>query len=457
MLADHGSDRLAAPVWGVGPLARALTETLSARFGVVTVLGEVSGFTRAASGHCYFALRDAAAQLRCVMFRQRAYLLDFDPRDGQQVEIRAVIGLYEPRGDLQLTVESMRRAGQGELLEQFLRLKERLQAEGLFNPEHKKPLPAHPRAVGVVTSRQAAALQDVLATLRRRSPQVRVVIYPASVQGAGAASELVQALRLAEQRAEVDVLLLVRGGGAMEDLWPFNDEALARALRACRLPVVSGVGHETDFTIADFAADVRATTPTAAAELCAPALADLRLQALQLARELQLAVAHWQGREQQSLDRLQLRLPKPARMLQVAAVRLRGLQARLQAGPRRQLQDELNAWAQREHRLKLLPVRHRVERRVRLENLGSRHDQALRQSWRLVRSKLAGQEQRLALLNPAATLGRGYCLVWHENGSLLHDVRQIRSGQSLLLATAAAAAAVDIGTVTPVQHPLPAP
>uniref|UniRef100_E6PT31 Exodeoxyribonuclease 7 large subunit (Exodeoxyribonuclease VII large subunit) (Exonuclease VII large subunit) n=1 Tax=mine drainage metagenome TaxID=410659 RepID=E6PT31_9ZZZZ len=454
---ERGSEWQATQAWSVGRLARALTDTLSARFGVVTVVGEVSSFTRAASGHCYFALRDASAQLRCVMFRQRAYLLDFDPRDGQQVEIRAVVGLYEPRGDLQLTVESMRQAGQGALLEQFLRLKERLQAEGLFDPERKKPLPAHPRAVGIVTSRQAAALQDVLATLKRRSPQVRVVIYPASVQGVGAALELVQALKLAEQRAEVDVLLLVRGGGAMEDLWPFNDEALARALHACSLPVVSGVGHETDFTIADFAADVRATTPTAAAELCAPALADLRLQALQLARRLQQAVLHWQGREQQRLDRLHLRLPKPGRMLQGAALHLRGLQARLQDRLRRLLQEQMNAWAQRERQLKVLPAQHWAERRARLEALGSRHDQALRQNWALARGKLAGQEQRLALLNPAATLERGYCLAWNEDGSLLHDARQIRSGQSLLLATAQSAVAMDLGTVTPAKHPLPSP
>ncbi|NNM64821.1 MAG: exodeoxyribonuclease VII large subunit [Burkholderiales bacterium] len=457
MPVERGSERQATQAWSVGRLARALTDTLSARFGVVTVVGEVSSFTRAASGHCYFALRDASAQLRCVMFRQRAYLLDFDPRDGQQVEIRAVVGLYEPRGDLQLTVESMSPVGQGALLEQFLRLKERLQAEGLFDPDQKQPLPAYPRAVGIVTSRQAAALQDVLATLKRRSPQVRVVIYPASVQGVGAAQELVQALKLAEQRAEVDVLLLVRGGGAMEDLWPFNDEVLARALHACRLPVVSGVGHETDFTIADFAADVRATTPTAAAELCAPALADLRLQALQLARDLQQAVAHWQGREQQRLDRLHLRMPKPGRTLQGAAVQLRGLQARLQDGSRRLLLEQMHAWVQQERRLKLLPARYRAERRARLEALGVRHDQALRQNWKLVRSKLAGQEQRLALLDPAATLERGYCLAWYEDGSLLHDARQIRGGQSLLLATAEAAVTIDIVTVAPVKHPLPAP
>ena len=457
MPTDLGTERWGTQAWSVARLARALSETLSAHFGAVRVVGEVSGFTRAASGHCYFALRDAAAQLRCVMFRQRAYLLDFDPRDGQQVEIRAVVGLYEPRGDLQLTVESMRPAGQGALLEQFLRLKERLQVEGLFDPEQKQPLPAYPRAVGIVTSRQAAALQDVLATLKRRSPQVRVVIYPASVQGVGAAQELVQALKLAEQRAEVDVLLLVRGGGAMEDLWPFNDEVLARALHACRLPVVSGVGHETDFTIADFAADVRATTPTAAAELCAPALADLRLQALQLARHLQQAVAHWQGREQQRLDRLHLRLPKPGRTLQGAAVQLHGLQARLQDGSRRLLLEQMHTWVQRKHQLKLLPARHWAERRARLEALGSRHDQALRQNWKLVRSKLAGQEQRLALLDPAATLERGYCLAWYEDGSLLHDARQIRGGQSLLLATAEAAVTMDIVTVAPVKHPLPAP
>ncbi len=443
--------------WSVGGLARALTDTLSARFGVVTVIGEISGFTRAASGHCYFVLRDASAQLRCVMFRQRAGLAGFDPRDGQQIEIRAAVGVYEPRGDLQLTVESMRPAGQGALLEQFLRLKARLQAEGLFDPEHKQPLPAYPRAVGIVTSPQAAALQDVLATLMRRSPQVRVVIYPASVQGAGAPTELVEALRQAEQRAEVDVLLLVRGGGAMEDLWAFNDEVLARALRRCRLPVVCGVGHETDFTMADFAADVRATTPTAAAELCAPAQIDLRLQAQQFARGLQQAEQRLRAREQQRLDRLHLRLPKPERTLHQAALHLRELQASLQARLRAVMLTQNHTQEQRARRLKSLPIQLCSGRRAWLHEVGRRQAQAVQQCRVRTRGALASLEQRLALLDPTATLQRGYCLAWNADGTLLHDAQQLRRGQSLVLATAQAAVRMDLGEVVPVKHPLETP
>ena len=261
-----------ARVWPVGSLLRAIADSLEARFNPVAVQGELAGFSRASSGHCYFSLKDGQGQIRCAMFRRAASLLDFSPRDGQLVELRGRLGVYEPRGELQLVVESMRQAGQGTLFEQFLQLKARLEAEGLFDTARKRPLPVMPRAIGVVTSLGAAALHDVVTALQRRAPHIPVVIYPASVQGAQAAGELRGAvLKAGERRStdQVDVLLLVRGGGAMEDLWAFNDEALARAIVASPMPVVCGVGHETDFTIADFCADVRAPTPTAAAELCA--------------------------------------------------------------------------------------------------------------------------------------------------------------------------------------------
>ncbi|MDE2478139.1 MAG: exodeoxyribonuclease VII large subunit, partial [Betaproteobacteria bacterium] len=324
----EGRGEARAEAWSVAALARALADALWARFGVVSVQGEISGFTRASSGHCYFALRDESAQLRCVMFRQRAALVDFDLRDGVQVELRAQIGLYEPRGDLQLQVESVRRFGQGALMEQFLRLKARLRAEGLFEAQRKRELPEVVRTVGIVTSPQAAALHDVLVTLRRRSPQVRVIVYPSSVQGAAAPAELVRALRAAQQRAEADVLLLVRGGGSLEDLWAFNDETLARALAQASIPVISGVGHETDFTIADFAADMRAPTPTAAAEMCAAPREELLEGLRRAARALAHAMQVRLGREQQRMDRLQLRLPPPARVLRDAGLQLRDLQAR---------------------------------------------------------------------------------------------------------------------------------
>ena len=250
-------------IWPVGSLLRAIADSLEARFNPVAVQGELTGFSRAASGHCYFSLKDEQGQIRCAMFRRAAGLLDFSPRDGQLVELRGRLGVYEPRGELQLVVESMRQAGQGNLFEQFLLLKSRLEAEGLFETARKRPLPLMPRAIGVVTSLGAAALHDVVTALQRRAPHIPVVIYPASVQGSQAAGELREALAKAFQRRnrdQVDVLLLVRGGGALEDLWAFNDEQLARAIVASPVPVVSGVGHETDFTIADFCADVRAPT-----------------------------------------------------------------------------------------------------------------------------------------------------------------------------------------------------
>lgn len=250
----------------VSALNRAIGSMLERAFPLCWVSGEVSNFTRAASGHWYFSIKDKDAQMRCVMFRGRAQHAPFTPREGDRIEVRALVTMYEPRGEVQLSVEAVRRTGQGKLFEAFLRLKAELEAEGLFAAERKRALPAFPRAIGIVTSLQAAALRDVLSTLARRAPHLPVIVYPAPVQGAGAAEKLTAMVQTANARREVDVLIVCRGGGSIEDLWSFNDEALARAIAASELPVVSGVGHETDFTIADFAADLRAPTPTGAAD-----------------------------------------------------------------------------------------------------------------------------------------------------------------------------------------------
>ncbi|MDE2152760.1 MAG: exodeoxyribonuclease VII large subunit [Betaproteobacteria bacterium] len=450
----EGRGEARAEAWSVAALARALADALWARFGVVSVQGEISGFTRASSGHCYFALRDESAQLRCVMFRQRAALVDFDLRDGVQVELRAQIGLYEPRGDLQLQVESVRRFGQGALMEQFLRLKARLRAEGLFEAQRKRELPEVVRTVGIVTSPQAAALHDVLVTLRRRSPQVRVIVYPASVQGAAAPAELVRALRAAQQRAEADVLLLVRGGGSLEDLWAFNDETLARALAQASIPVISGVGHETDFTIADFAADMRAPTPTAAAEMCAAPREELLEGLRRAARALAHAMQVRLGREQQRMDRLQLRLPPPARVLRDAGLQLRDLQARR----RQALAAVLQRGAQRlqlgQARLRALPRQDLQRRAAVLDGLERRLRLGLARVPASQQQRLQGLQARLRALDPSATLRRGYCLAWRDDGSLLQDASTLRAGQSIVLATAAHAASLGLGEVRPVAHPL---
>ena len=261
---------LSSPVLGVSALNRMAREALEAALPLLWVGGEISNLTRASSGHVYFTLKDANAQVRCAMWRNRAQLLAFRPENGMRVEARALVTLYEARGDYQLNVEAVRPAGIGDLFEAFKRLKDKLAAEGLFDAEAKRALPRFPRAIGLITSPAAAALRDVLVTLERRAPQLSIVLYPAPVQGADAATRLTDAVRSASARAHgdgIEVLLLVRGGGSLEDLWSFNDEALARALRNCSVPVISGVGHETDFTIADFAADLRAPTPTGAAEL----------------------------------------------------------------------------------------------------------------------------------------------------------------------------------------------
>jgi len=313
----------------VSELLRSVRMTLESRFPLAWVRGEVSNVSRAPSGHLYFTLKDGAAQADCVMFRSRAAALEGELQEGAQVEARALVTLYEPRGRFQLNVEQMRRAGLGPLYERFLRLKEKLEREGLFAAEAKRPLPVFPRSIGVVTSPAAAALRDVLTTLKRRNPAIPVIVYPVPVQGEGAARRIATMLARASERAECDVLLLVRGGGSIEDLWQFNEEAVARAIRACRIPVVVGVGHETDFTIADFAADARAATPTAAAELASPSRAELIAQIAGCAQSLSREMRRKLEYAAQALDGCARRLQHPAERLRAHLGLVAQLGARL--------------------------------------------------------------------------------------------------------------------------------
>jgi exodeoxyribonuclease VII large subunit len=396
-------------VWGVAALLAAVADSLSARFGACVVSGEISGFTRASSGHCYFSLKDAdgqTAMLRCAMFRRAAGLLDFSPADGALVEMRGRVTLYEPRGELQFVVESMRRAGAGALYEQFLRLKARLEAEGLFDAAHKRALPAFPRRLGVITSTAGAALHDVLTALARRAPQVSVVIYPSVVQGEAAPAALVQALATANARKEVDALLLVRGGGSLEDLWAFNDEGLVRAVAASALPIICGVGHETDFSLADLAADLRAPTPTAAAELAAPEREAL-LDALQgLHQLLARRVEQRLDATAQRLDRVALRLSRPTEVLARQQRRLAVLTERLgQVWPRMQaLQSQ------------------------RLDNLAQRRLRAAPAALRSQEQRLNALQARLAALDPKQVLARGYAWLDDGQGRALTSVRQLAIG-----------------------------
>ncbi len=394
-LSERSNGQTAARAWSVAGLLLAVADALAARLGAVTVRGEISGFTRAASGHCYFSLKDSegqAALLRCAMFRRSASLLDFRPADGQQVELRGRLGVYESRGELQCVVESLQRLGDGSLYELFLRLKARLTADGLFDAERKRPLPAHPRVLGVVTSLGAAALHDVLTAIARRAPQLQVVIYPSSVQGAEAPAQLAQAINQANARNEVDLLIVCRGGGSLEDLWAFNDEAVVRAVAASRLPVVCGVGHETDITLAELAADLRAPTPTAAAELATPLRAEAlaRLQALALA--LHLAVGRRLDQQAQRLDRLTLQMGRPARLLDQQSARLDRLQAR-------QRQAGSLVLAQQQRRLDDLTLRLHAAGRQQCQRRGEQ----------LTRLAL-----RLAANDPHQVLSRGYA--WLADG-----------------------------------------
>lgn len=412
----------AAPrIWEVGALCRAIADALEARFNPVAVRGEITGFSRASSGHCYFSIKDANGQLRCAMFRRAAGLLDFSPRDGELVEVRGRLGVYEARGDLQFIVESMQRAGQGALFEQFLRLKAQLEGEGLFDPRRKRTLPVQPRGIGLITSLGAAALHDVVTALRRRVPHIPVVLIPAQVQGAAAPQSMVTALRqmyaLAEGEAPadggttpvVDVILLVRGGGSMEDLWAFNDEQLARTIVQSPVPLVSGVGHETDFTIADFCADLRAPTPTAAAELVAQPR-EVWLGALDLlADRLESAVQRQIDLRHQRLDQAAQRLGRPS-----------GLAAREQL--------RLARCAQRLRHGMLLNLE-----RLALKNKALEADFAQKtarhialQSDRLERARL-----RLELLNPNLVLQRGYALLTDSQGHAVTSVGQARLGDAL--------------------------
>ncbi|MDO9358506.1 MAG: exodeoxyribonuclease VII large subunit [Polaromonas sp.] len=396
-------------MWAVGALLRAVADSLEARFNPVAVQGEITGFSRAASGHCYFSLKDEQGQVRCAMFRRAASLVDFLPRDGQLVEVRGRLGVYEPRGELQLVVESMRQAGQGNLFEQFFKLKARLEAEGLFDAHRKRPLPMMPRTIGVVTSLGAAALRDVVTALERRAPHVRVVIYPATVQGASAAGELRQALLTAYDRREVDVLLLVRGGGSIEDLWAFNDEQLARTIVAAPMPVVSGVGHETDFTIADFCADLRAPTPTAAAELSAQPR-DSWLSALDMAlSRVQRSVDRQLQAYAQRLDWAATRVARPSHFLTRQQAVLTGHEQQLRHALGASVSQQRNQLAT-------------VDRAFKAAAAASRRDRA---------ATLEQARVRLELLNPRLILKRGYAWLSDTEGHAVTSAAQARTGQPL--------------------------
>lgn len=417
-------------VLSVSALNRLARQTLEQTLPLTWIAGEISNLTCAASGHWYFSLKDASAQVRCVMFRGRNQFIDWQPENGMQVEVRATPTLYEARGEFQLQVDTLRRAGLGALFEAFEQLKTKLEQEGLFDSARKRALPAFPRRIGIVTSLQAAALRDVLSTLQRRMPGLPVVLYPTPVQGADAAQQIVSALQSAYRQAECDVLILCRGGGSIEDLWPFNEEIVARTIAASPIPIVCGVGHETDFTIADFAADLRAPTPTAAAELASPNRPDLIRKLEQIQASLLRQARHRLDAYSQQLDYLARRLIHPGRRLEARQAALGNLAQRLRSAL-------ANAQERRQWRCATLSRRllqaspNLAVRQTALAARAAGLTRAMHLHLAHTHQETARLASHLGHLNPQAVLARGYSIVQNKQGDIIHGSDQIGDDEPL--------------------------
>jgi exodeoxyribonuclease VII large subunit len=416
----------------VSELNRRAREIVEGGLPLLWVSGEISNFTRAVSGHCYFSLKDERAQVRCVLFRHRAARLEFAPDNGVQVEVCALPTIYEARGEFQLGVETMRRAGLGALYETFERLRRKLAAEGLFDAERKRELPAFPSSVGIVTSPAAAAFRDVLTTLRRRMPSIPVVLYPAPVQGKGAGEKLAQQVRAASVRSEVDVLIVCRGGGSIEDLWEFNSEALVRAVAQCSIPVVCGIGHDTDYTLTDFVADLRAPTPTAAAAMVTPDRKELLGRLSNIVDALALTARRLIEDQMQRVDYLGKRLVHPGQRVEARLNQLSQICSRLlnaQRNQQRSLMLRLRALhsglrSQRPD----LPRRH-----GRCEDLALRLRNGGRSLLDSKRRTLETLTAHLEHLNPEAVLSRGYSIVTRQDGLIVRDSSELDIGATVEL------------------------
>ncbi len=417
-------------LWRISELNRNARLILEQAFPLLWVSGEISNLKRYPSGHWYFSLKDDNAQVRCVMFRHKNIALDWHPEDGMQVEAQVSVTLYEARGDFQLTVELLHRAGLGRLFEAFEQLKVKLRQEGLFDAALKQSLPKYPRQIGVITSPHTAALRDVLTTLRRRMLAIPVIIYPTPVQGENAADSIVAALQLATVRAKCDVLILCRGGGSIEDLWSFNEEKVARAIAACSIPVVTGIGHETDFTIADFVADVRAPTPTGAALLACPDTNELKQVMRQWQHRLQRSMDHILQSRLQTIDLLTHRLIHP------------GEKIRQQQGNLLQLQQRLHrAWTRQQdhHQWHMEMLRRRLsvnkpdimQRSSCQQTLATRLTRAMHNRMQTLTNSIAGLSRQLSHLDPQAVLARGYSIAYTAQGEVLRNYQQINIGDSM--------------------------
>ncbi len=427
----------------VGLLVSSARLILERHLGLVWVAGEISNFTRAASGHCYFNLKDATAQVRCVFFRQKAQFVGFALKDGLAVEVRATASIYEARGEFQLNVETMRLSGIGALYEKFERMKARLAAAGWFAAERKRALPAVPRAVGIVTSVRAAALRDILTTLRRRWPAARVILYPAAVQGEGAAADIALAIATASAHGHADVLIVARGGGSIEDLWAFNEEIVARAVLESTIPVVSGVGHETDFTICDFVADLRAPTPTGAATLVVPDRRAVQTEVAAVARRWRRAVRHAMEARQQRVDGIARRLVHPAASLARQRRDAAALAFRLGRAYRSRVAAAIQATRERGQRLAWL-LRQPLPQAARLAPLAAAMRRASSLAVERRQARMDALAVNLAHLNPHAVLERGYAIVTDADGVIVQDSAALAIGEDVTLAFARGGAGAKI-------------
>ncbi len=422
-------------IYTVSRLNSEVRGILEGSFPLIWVQGEISNLARPASGHIYFSLKDPSSQTRCAMFRLKRQRLRFQPENGMQVLLRAKIGLYEARGEFQLTVEHMELAGEGELQRAFEELKQRLDSEGLFAPEQRQPLPQFPRRIGVITSPSGAAIRDVLSVLRRRFPSIPVVLYPTLVQGNTAAVEIVEMLQLADQRKECDLLILTRGGGSLEDLMPFNDEGVARAIRAIKIPLISAVGHEIDFTIADFVADQRAATPSAAAELASPDIEEIKIRHTALSQRLTgLMWRRWERCGEQ-LEMMQQRhaLLHPGLRLQQQQQRQDDLEQRLIRNIKLRLQQQQSRMESIRSRFSTLkPSRHLAQLNTHIIALNRRLLHSCNRHIAEHKQRLQAVSRNLHTLSPLATLERGYSITFKlPDREILQDLSTVEPGDQL--------------------------
>lgn len=429
---SHTPSAAPVPAFTVSELNRQVRSLLESAFLKIRVQGEISNFARPASGHWYFTLKDDQAQVRCAMFKNRNLAVRFLPKEGDQVVFTARVSLYEGRGDFQLIGEALEPDGEGRLQQAFEALKAQLHQEGLFSSQHKQPVPIHPRHLGIITSPTGAAVQDILTVLRRRFPALPVTLYPASVQGEEAANTLIQALALAQQHQQADVLIIGRGGGSLEDLWPFNNEALARAVHACKIPVISAVGHEIDFSICDLVADLRAPTPSAAAELVSPDQNTLHQRIDQQQLRLQQHFNQLHTRKALELHHLKQRLKHPGERLKEQARRLRQLQQRLHTALQRQLQTARHRHALLVQRLDhQQPDKQIAQLQQQLLPLYDKLITRIQHQLELTRTRQAQLVTRLNSISPLATLSRGYTILQDSQGHVITHSNQTAAGETL--------------------------